>query len=51
MEVGLRSLVLRSEYVFDGVGGREDWMNGGPEEFHLIVVGGRYHSWMLDPWW
>lgn len=49
MEVGLRSLGLRSECVFDGVGEREGLVNGGQAEFHLISVEARYHSWMLDP--
>ena len=51
MEVGLRSLGLRSECVFDGVGEREGWVNGGQAGTHLMFGEARYHSWMLNPWW
>ena len=47
----LRSLVLRSECVFGGVGEMEGWENGGPAGLHLMFVEARYHSWMLHPWW
>ena len=51
MEVGLRSLVLRSECVSDGVRERECWARGGQSGYHLMIGEARYHSWMLSPWW
>ena len=50
MEVGLRSLVLRSERVFDDVGGTEGWASGGQGGFDLMLAEAR-DLWMADPWW
>ena len=51
MEVDLRSLVLRSECVFAGVGVMTGCVDDEQAGFHLMFVEARYHSWMLDPWW
>ena len=51
MEVGLRSLVLRSGCVFDDVGGMEDWASGGQVGFDLMLAEAARDLWMAGPWW
>ena len=53
MEVGLRSLVLRSGCVFDDAGGMEYWASGGQVGFDLMLAEGRdgRDLRMADPWW
>ena len=47
---GLRSLVLRSGCVVDGVVGRKGWVSGGQVGIHRVSAEVRSDSWILDPW-
>lgn len=51
MEEGLRSLVLRSESVFDDVAERKGWVSGGQVWIHRVFEKVGYHSWIQHPWW